>query len=450
VSSERRRRLQCGVFLGVLLALPGAIHAGTEAELRAPIHDDVVTGLSDLHHGLYSSAEERFRSAAATAPGDPVPLFLLSFSRWWRLLLERQKGAYDDEIFDQMIESVIREGAKKIEENPGDYYSMAAVGGAHILRSHVEAMRKNYFRGAREAGRGKKVLEAALEFDPTLEAALFPLGAFNYYADNVPIFVKGIRFLLFIPGGDGDLGLQQIRTVAESDGLFRIDARLLLAGICARDNERSYHEAVEHLNRALADAPDSPVVLALAGRLQLKLGNYHSAGKLFMRALIAAHEDAPERDRQRLRLRLAIAEAAIAGWRLDFGAEHLLQVPRDGGAMSTSMLQARGRLERELVEKRSGAAWVQRFRAGLRLFDEQHFAEALEAFAAAKAVADSSPSWFEGGAALHSGIAERHLGEERRARNWLRLAAKVHRFRSADRARLELQGDEPGNPECAP
>ena len=118
--------------------------------------------------------------------------------------------------------------------------------------------------------------------------------------------------------------------------------------------------------------------------------------------------------------------------------------------MSPSLLRARGRLQRELDEKRSGGDWVGRFTEGLRLFNEERYAEALASFAAAEAATESSPPWFEGGIALYSGIAKRHLGEDRRAKEFLRRASKVHSFRSADRARLELRGDRPGNPDCAP
>ena len=449
-SAEKPCGLRRGVFLFVLFAVSGVVFAGVPPDLPAPGHDDVTVGLVELHRGLYSSAEERFRSAAAAAPGDPGPLFLMSFSRWWRLLLERPKGSYDDEVFDQVIEATIREGKRKLEENPEDHHSMAAVGGAHMLRSYVEALRKNYFRGAKEARRGKRLLEEALEYEPSLDVALFPLGAFNYYADKVPLIVKGIRFLLFLPGGNDKLGLQQIGTVADSESPFRIDARLLLAQICGGDDELSYREAVEHLDRAIANIPDSPVILAAAGELQIRLGHFQVAEDLFAKALAAAHEDAPERERQRLRLRLAISEAAIADWRLDVGAARLLLVPYDGSAMSPSLLRARGRLQRELDEKRSGGDWVLRFTEGLRLFNEGRYTEALASFVAAEAATESSPPWFEGGIALYSGIAERHLGEDRRAKELLRRAADVHRFRSADRARLELHGDRPGNPDCAP
>lgn len=444
------RRWRRGVSLCLLLALSPALSAAKASDGRAPGADEVTTGLTELHRGLYSRAERRFRTLAAAAPGDPAPLFLVSFSRWWSLLLERPKGSYEDEVFDQMIEAAIAEGRRKIEEDPDDYRSMAVVGGAHILRAHVEALRRNFFRGAREAGRGKKLLEAALEYDPSFEVALFPLGAFNYYADNVPLIVKGLRFLLFLPGGDRDRGLQQIRTVAESESPFRLDARLLLSEICSSDDERSYLDAIEHLDRAIVVSPDSPVVLAASGRLHNRLAYYEAAEELFKRALAAAYDDAPERTRQRLRLHLAIAEAAIAGWRLDRGEEHLRQVPLEGREMSPSLLAARARLQRELDDKRSGDPWVRNFGEGLRRFHEEQYAGALDSFAAARQAADSSPSWFEGGIALYSGIAERHLGNDRRAKEWLRRAAGVRRFRSADRARLELRGEAPENPGCAP
>ncbi len=323
---------------------------------------------------------------------------------------------------------------------------MAAVGGAHILRAHVEALRKNYFRGAREARRGKKLLIKALERDPDLATALFPLGAFNYYADMVPLIVKGIRLLLFLPGGNAELGLDQLRTVAVSGSPLRTDARLLLSRICGSRDERSFDEAIRHLVLALRDNSDSPVILAALGDIHMSLGHFAEAGEYFERALECASGDDEERPLQRGRLRLAIAESRLAEWRLDDAAALL----SDPAGASPALTRVRQRLLVELGEKRTDDAARRSFLAGRESFRQERYAEALARFDALAVSSESSPPWMEGWRELFSGMAAARLGDDRGARKHLHRASEVGRFRCRDRALDELQVKRPANPACVP
>ena len=264
--------------------------SGGTAGAGAPADD----ALHDLHQGLFSRAEERLRGVVSADPADPEARFRVAFVRWWRIVLaESDRGEVDVE-FDAAIEAALLAGERRLAERPGSARALASVGGAYILRAHVEAIRKRYFRAAQEARRGKKRLEAALEKDPGLDTALFALGAYNYYADKVPLIVKGLRALLFLPGGDAERGLRQIRTVATSDTPFRTDARLLLAMICGAREEAAYRAALGHLRAALADNPGSPVIGAAIGELQMRLGEYGEAARTFEAALEGA--SGPERD----------------------------------------------------------------------------------------------------------------------------------------------------------
>jgi tetratricopeptide (TPR) repeat protein len=444
------RQQFCGESLRRIIAAAAFVVVLSPPAAGAVIDDRLTAGLDDLHRGLYNSAEQTFRAVATLQPGDPEPLFLVSFSRWWRIQIERTDRSYSDPVFDQAIEEVIREGRLRLEENPDDFRSMAAVGGAHILRAHVEALRKNYFRGAREARHGKKLLEKALERDPDLATALFPLGAFNYYADMVPLIVKGIRLFLFLPGGDAELGLGQLRTVAVSASPLRTDARLLLSRICGSRDERSFHEAILHLELALRDNPDSPVVLAALGDIHMNLGKFTEAGQYFEQALECASGESEERPLQRGRLRLAIAESRLAEWRLDEAATLLADRPFDPDGSSPALSRRRQKLLAELGDKRTDDAARRNFLAGRESFRQERYAEALARFDALAVSSESSPPWMEGWRELFSGMAAARLGDDRAARKHLRRASEVGGFRCRDRARDELQVERPANPACVP
>ncbi|MFQ5878139.1 MAG: tetratricopeptide repeat protein [Acidobacteriota bacterium] len=457
-----------------------------------PTGDRLASGLRDLHYGLYSRAERSFLDAARSAPDDPQSHLFLAFNYWWHLSIDEDRNAHLNRPFDRAIAATLAAGQRRLERAPQDLSALTAVGSAHILRSHVEARRRRYFRAAREARRGRKRLIRVLARDPGRLDAQFTLGAFNYYADRVPLLVKGLRAILFLPGGDADLGLRQLRAVAESGSRFRTDARILLAVICGSREERCYEGALGHLRRALADNPGSPLIRGLLAELQMRLGHYDEAAREIERAIADADGDSEDRARQRAILKVALAEALVAGWRLREGERVLGAVEAHLEALPPSALRRRARVRRELDEKRGAAtagevgspAWAPLIDAALEHARGGRPGEAIAALNAAAAADPESPiprflkgrtllrtgrareaiaeleplersradppEWMQGWIEIYLGLAHRELGRPRAARSRFRRAGEVRRFRSADRGLLELRAGEPEDARCAP
>jgi tetratricopeptide (TPR) repeat protein len=343
-----------------------------------------------------------------------------------------------------------------------------------VLRAQVEAVRGNYFRAGREARQGKKALERALAISPSLETALFPMGALNYYSDRVPLLIKGIRSLLFIPGGDVDLGLRQIKEVADGNGRFQIEARLLFGLLCADRYQKRYPEAVRHFERAAKDSPESPVVRAALGSLWLRLGDDRAAEAAFQEGLKLTSGVGIERARQRRWLWLGTAEARVMGWRLS-EAEAALQKSNEEAPSENSagLARTRRRIEEEVRQKRaafpsvngsapsreqaeaatradasSPVAWLLLGQRRLEAGDAAGAKQALDR--AATLLHSDAPAWMLGGVPLLQGSAESALGRTKQARaDWDR-AAGVRRFRNAEQARMLLGNPGEGSEICVP
>jgi bacterioferritin-associated ferredoxin len=336
---------------------------------------------------------------------------------------------------------------------------------------HVEAIRKNYRRAAQDARRGKRLLEEALAADPGLEDPLFALGAYNYYASRIPALARGLAAFLGLPGGDRDTGLAQLRRVADSRSRFRTSGRLLLASICGSREECCYREAGRLLDAALAESPGSPLILGSRGDLELRLGGYETAARLFAEALDAAAGPGPDRERQRRELRILRAEALVAAWRPEEAGAVLAALPADHAALTPGQRRDLSRLE----EERTARAAAAESREALRLERDGRAAEAAafmakavaarpadplarwvlgglllrsgrarEAVAELEAAAGGGeplPAWLDGEIELDRGLAERALGRARAARSHFKRAAEIKRFRAADRALRELARD---------
>src|SRR5262245_55766602 len=196
--SPRTHRLQvaasgCFAAAAAVTLLPGAQAVPPPAPQPAGPAAAITTGLQALHRGEYRRALDDFKRAADADPGAPGPLFYPVFARWWQNLFADGPSGAPESAFDEAYAAAVQVAEARLEKSAGDADALATLGASRILRAHVEAMRGNYWRSGQEARRGKKALEQALAIDPAREPALFGMGALNYYADRVPLIVKGMR-----------------------------------------------------------------------------------------------------------------------------------------------------------------------------------------------------------------------------------------------------------------
>lgn len=467
------RRLGLGTALLVLLAATPTVRAAIPAGSAVvcptcPAGPPINAGLQALHRGDYRRAFDEFKRAADAAPGSPEPLFYPVFGRWWQFLFAEGPGARPDGAFDQAFEAARDAATTRLDQSKDDPGALAALGGVEVLKAHVEAMRGNYWHSGQEARRGKKALEQALQKSPDEPAALFPMGALNYYADRVPLVVRGLRVLFFIPGGDAPLGLKQIRQVAEGQGTLRLEGRLLLGLICADKYQMAYDEALAHLDQARRESGGSALVRAAIGDLQIRLGREGDALTTLRAGLDEALPDGPEGARQRRWLRLGIIEALTAGWRLGEAEAELKRAQAEPATLSEPLRKTEARVISELqarrqalphwngddADRRSGSparleldralaaapdAPIPRLLRARLALDEGDAATAVALLRpAAAGLTPETPAWIDGSVELLLGLGLRETGDARGARTHLDRAAAVRRFRLAEQARLEL------------
>ncbi len=235
----------------------------------------ILEGLSALHQGRFSEGQARFRAFLAADPADPRGHLFLAFSEWWKLLQYSDPG--ESPVLESHLQEAIRLSQERVKQVSGDSASLATLGTAYIFLAQYRAAQDKVFRAAAAAKKGKGYLEKALNSDPSLVDPRFGLGAYNYYADKVNLLVKGLRSLLFLPGGDSELGLSQLREVSVKGRYFPTEAHLLLAVIYQSRREQRYLKAMDHLQKALRLNPGSPVLLGTIGEFQIRLGRYPEA-----------------------------------------------------------------------------------------------------------------------------------------------------------------------------
>lgn len=262
-----------GVLVAAMSGAPAAAAppAGQPAAVRA---------VEMLHDGRFDAAAALL-DGIPDAEAGPDVLFFRAFVTYWRLLYDENAPALRSRLASQLGVLITR-----AEDGPARRRDDALwEGSAHLLLSQLRAIEKKPFAAAVEAKRARRDLQG-LDGDNGLAVeALFGLGTYNYMADRLPAFVKGLRALLFLPGGDRDLGLTQIDRAARESRYFAVEARLLLVTIYANRHERLYDDAIEQAALARAARPGAIVVAHASAKILIALARPAEAAEILDRAL---------------------------------------------------------------------------------------------------------------------------------------------------------------------
>jgi tetratricopeptide (TPR) repeat protein len=156
------------------------------------------------------------------APSEVCQL-LEVVSVWWQI---QQDPLYrgHDQAFRKQADAVIELMERWTTREPARAEAWFYLGGAIGSRAQWRVLRGQTIAAARDGKRIKSSLERALMLDPGLQDAYFGIGLYHYYADVAPAFAKMLRWLLLLPGGDRERGLQEMLRARSGGQLLRSEA----------------------------------------------------------------------------------------------------------------------------------------------------------------------------------------------------------------------------------
>jgi hypothetical protein len=230
-----------------------------------------------LHQGRFQAAETEIAAFPGESPTARAERsFLASFATYWRVLYDPYNESLRDRFEEQLL-AAIRDGEAAMEQGSGDARAYLFLGSAHLLRAQLRAAEKSVLPAAYEAKKSRKMLLRSLDASSSGPDSCFGLGTYEYYADQLPAIVKGLRFLLFIPGGDRELGLRRLERAADEGSLFRFEARVVLLTIYSDDREHLHEDALRHTGLLLAEQNRSVTALHAAAKVYLGLARPEQA-----------------------------------------------------------------------------------------------------------------------------------------------------------------------------
>jgi len=257
-----------------------------------------VRGMNKLMDGDFDSAIEIFRQIQKSDPDSPLGYLLEADANWWKIYLT-EANLIDPDVFESLSEAAtpydgdfrrldelaIRKAETRIQAHQDEAHSYFYEGLAYGLRVGLEALRDHALATARAGKRLRSFSLAALKLDPNLNDAYFGVGLYNYFVDTLPTYVKMLRFLILLPGGDRLDGLRQIQEAMERGQLVTGEAKFHLAKNYSRSSDRQYAKSLELFRQMEQQYPHNPLWKLLAGSVELRMGDVKEGEALYRQVI---------------------------------------------------------------------------------------------------------------------------------------------------------------------
>ena len=222
---------------------------------------DLVAGYQRFHNGDKEGARREFERIAAANPSGLGPRFAL---------LQTLNDQVDSDRalqpeFERKIDAFIAEATARHERSATDDEALFYLLNAHLLRASYRLDHdKGMWGAARDGARSKRLADAYVKRRPEHADAYYALGAYNYYVEIAPSFVKLIRPLLFLPSGNRVEGLKQIERAHAQGSIFSFQAGMLLMEIYGAFEGRAAEgvKVGEQLARTYPNNPEVQFQLA--------------------------------------------------------------------------------------------------------------------------------------------------------------------------------------------
>jgi tetratricopeptide (TPR) repeat protein len=283
----------------VALSLGAAALAyGAEKPGQQGNREIAVRGMNELMDGDFEAAAEAFRQIQKSDPDSPLGYLFEADENWWKIYLT-EADLVDPDVFEARTEAItpydkdfgpavelaIAKAEARIQAHQDEALNYFYEGLAYGLRSQLEALRDHALGTARAGKRLRNLSLAALKLDPNLNDAWFGVGLYNYFVDTLPTYVKMLRFLILLPGGDRVEGLRQMRVAMDKGQLVSAEAKFHLAKNYCRAFDRQYATALGLFREMQRQYPHNPLWDLLVGSTELRMGDAKDGEALYRQVI---------------------------------------------------------------------------------------------------------------------------------------------------------------------
>lgn len=199
------------------------------------IQVEATQAINDMYNFNFDDAERQFRIIRTRYPDHPLPYYLLGLSEWWKIMPNLDAREYDEDFFHWM--DLALEKAEELHEQPdtqleASFFLAAGYG----MKGRLYSDRGSW---GKAANAGRLALKYQRESENMYELSpefMFGDALYNYYSvwirENYPLLRP---IMIAFKKGDKELGIEQLKTVANNAFYTRTEAQLFLMRILALD-----------------------------------------------------------------------------------------------------------------------------------------------------------------------------------------------------------------------
>lgn len=278
--------------------------APSQAPPTGPSSDDVQLlplarqGMHQFLNGNPDGAIRIFQDMRRKDPKSPLGYLFEADATWWKIYLtignlvdpdvfdvvSKTSSPYD-EPFQSLARETIRLADARVRAQQGVARNLLYEGMAYGLLGRFYGLRDNDLPTARAGKKMRNLLLKTLQLDPNLTDAYLGIGTYNYFVAALPGIVKMLKFLIGLPGGNRQAGLEQLELAARKGDLVRGEAEFYLAKDFSRGDERQYDKSLFWFQELAREYPGNALWKLMEGSLQMRLGHRQAGEALYREAV---------------------------------------------------------------------------------------------------------------------------------------------------------------------
>ena len=204
--------------------------------LQHPQRPDLRSGLDTLYAGSFPEAAHYFETLAARDTLDPAALiFQASAYIWWA-------EAKDSDDFEAgRIDSLLGAAIRRARADSARFWLATALG----YRAREKDLHGHSLGAAKDAKAMRDAYALVLAADSSCEDCYLGLGVYQYGLARAGALARLFAKIIGLGSGDANVGIADLRRVAKTGDLARVEAAWVLAAAMVREANREKARRVE-------------------------------------------------------------------------------------------------------------------------------------------------------------------------------------------------------------
>ncbi len=188
-------------------------------------------GVNYIYNSEFDKAEEVYSYISKKYPNNPVPNLFKGLILYWKYYPLTPESEESSSYVNKMT-TCINLAGKALKENENDAENLLAGLGAMGMLLMYYADNGLTGKVISMAPETYHFVKKAFDFTDTYNDFYFITGLYNYYREAYPEAHPAYKpVMMFFPGGDKKLGLQQLKIAARNSIFLKAESNSFLSGI---------------------------------------------------------------------------------------------------------------------------------------------------------------------------------------------------------------------------